>query len=140
MADPVAIGPVAGIPLWDTFASDTHQWLVLLSSWTPVLTVATVSDVTAFEPTDGSYGRLTASSEMSTPTPGVGIVHTADDPVFLSQAGGEAWAWAVLAEDTGTDASDRLMGLYRISRVTDGGNVTLTVASAGLATQPIGLA
>ncbi|MEI6109806.1 MAG: hypothetical protein WCQ11_07010 [Actinomycetes bacterium] len=97
--------------------SENFEWMLLTTAYVPYPTSQVfVTDVSTYEFTDGSYGRIA----MSTPTTtvilpsddngfGGSISYSCDDPSFGVISGGEVAGWLVLYHVVTNDADSQLV-------------------------------
>lgn len=123
-----------GDPLWGRLDLDAFGWALGLASWTPLVGVdVNLDDITANEPTDGSYSRVGLTGGVITPDLfNEWTTYDADDPTFPALAGAEALGWVVLYRDTGLLTTSTLLVAMRIARLTDGSDVTIGLSSTGI--------
>ena len=121
-----------GIPLWSTLPTDPFLWLLCTNAWTPnQATDVHRDDISAYEPTDGSYAAQSLVGGIETVAGGnTSVSYTADDVLFPALAGGDILTWAVLVSDTGSPATDVILAAWPIVRITDGSDVPLTITTS----------
>lgn len=125
---------IRGFPEWADFTTNTIKAMLLLDTYTPDTTVDEfVADIVADEATNGSYARQTLAGKSETIDVANEIVwYDATDPDFGALVGGESLAWMVVYRFVTNDADSILMAAYRIAKVTDGSNVTVSIDPSGL--------
>lgn len=127
----------AGLIYWRDFLAGTSdfRWALLLDSATNNIDCTTedMADVSAYEPTDGSYSRVAATGETVTPDiADCFLTCTTDDPTWVAFDGGEQVTWLVLYREGASDALRFLIAAYRIDWIADGTDFTPTVNPDGL--------
>lgn len=112
----------------------TYMYAALLSSYSPDPTTEVfMSDVSASEPTDGSWTRLAITGRtVTTDLPTGYNLMDADDPDFGSPVGGETVGWVLVFADAGADSASPLMSAYTVSHTADGSPFAPAVHTLGL--------
>lgn len=127
----------SGLAYWGEFLALTgdFRWLLLLAT-APDPDCGTdqfVADVSADEPTDGSYARVNISGmAISTSFSDCTLTLDCDDPSFAAFAGGEQVGWLVLYRFDTNDAGSQLMAAFRIDWTADGSTFAPTINPSGL--------
>lgn len=126
-----------GLVEWAQFLTltGTFEWLLLLASAAEpdCGTDQFVADLSADEPTDGSYARVAISGmAVATDSSTCTLAMTCDDPTFTAFAGGEQVGWLVLFLQVTNDADSPLMVAFRIDWTADGSDFVPTVNPDGL--------